>query len=163
MARTVTPLCPERHYLGSSASGRFSTDRSVRPCYVHLPTPEELARFAGMRTANRTRYLREQDALGWVLACEAARRTAERLQAQLDALPSDAGASANAACEAAVPSEPGLAGDPKTRELARLQARLEQAVARRKEASRQLRLMGVSPKAQARIFEEVRRRVRAIG
>lgn len=142
MARTVTPLCPERHYLGSSASGRFSTDRSVRPCYVHLPTPEELARFAGMRTANRTRYLREQDALGWVLACEAARRTAERLQGQLDALREYGGDEAQAA---------------------ELDARLERAVARRREASRQLRLMGVSPKAQARIFEEVRRRVRAAG
>ena len=39
-----------------------------------------------------------------------------------------------------------------------LQGHIDRTLARRREASRQLRLIGVSPQAQARVYAEVRRR-----
>ena len=43
MPKDITSLCSERHYMGSSSSGRYATDRSVRPCYERLPDPAALA------------------------------------------------------------------------------------------------------------------------
>ena len=86
MPKDITSLCSERHYMGSSSSGRYATDRSVRPCYERLPDPAALAQGRAARAAHHARYLREQDVVGWVLACERAKSELERATGLLDDL-----------------------------------------------------------------------------
>lgn len=166
MAKDLATLCSERHYMGSSSSGRYATDRSLRPSYERLPDPAVRMRGVKARAAHHTRYLREQNVVGWVLACEQAKAELARyekvmdgLQALLAALPAPDPAPADVTC--AVAGEVAAAGTDRAaveRAVAQVQARLDRALARRKDASRQLRLIGISPKAQARIFAEVRQR-----
>lgn len=158
MAHEVSSLCAERHYMGSSSSGRYATDRNVRPSYDRLPTAEQLAHFAACKTANQTRYLRKHDALWWVAECEDAKTELEygtglleRLNAALNEDPADlaeetSGAWTHEDLQAAV-------------EL--LEERLAATLIHRKRASRELRLLGVSPLAQAGIAAKLRDRAQA--
>lgn len=155
MPKDITSLCSERHYMGSSSSGRYATDRSVRPCYERLPDPAALAQGRAARAAHHARYLREQDVVGWVLACERAKSELERATGLLDDLRRRIDAHAGAEAPG------GASGDPSKAELEQaaelLQGHIDRTLARRREASRQLRLIGVSPQAQARVYAEVRR------
>ena len=156
MPKDITSLCSERHYMGSSSSGRYATDRSVRPCYERLPDPAALAQGRAARAAHHARYLREQDVVGWVLACERAKSELERATGLLDDLRRRIDAHAGAE------TPDGASGNPSKAELEQaaelLQGHIDRTLARRREASRQLRLIGVSPHAQARVYAEVRRR-----
>ena len=156
MPKDITSLCSERHYMGSSSSGRYATDRSVRPCYERLPDPAALAQGRAARAAHHARYLREQDVVGWVLACERAKSELERATGLLDDLRRRIDAHAGAEAPG------GASGNPTKAELEQaaklLQGHIDRTLARRREASRQLRLIGVSPQAQARVYAEVRRR-----
>ena len=155
MPKDITSLCSERHYMGSSSSGRYATDRSVRPCYERLPDPAALAQGRAARAAHHARYLREQDVVGWVLACERAKSELERATELLDDLRRRIDAHAGAEAPG------GASGNPTKAELEQaaklLQGHIDRTLARRREASRQLRLIGVSPQAQARVYAEVRR------
>jgi|GEM_PF-2830408 len=155
MGRDISSLCAERHYMGSSSSGRYATDRNVRPSYDRLPTPQELERALACRIANRTRYVREYDALWWVAECEDAKAELaagagllDRLRVALDEDPAD------------LADETGPAWTHADFEAAAelLEERQAATLLRRKQASRELRLLGVSPKAQARIAAELRLR-----
>lgn len=184
MAKDLATLCSERHYMGSSSSGRYATDRSLRPSYERLPDPAVRMRGVKTRAAHHTRYLREQNVVGWVLACEQAKAELARcekvmnnLQALLATLPAPDPTTAGGACAAAegtaVPQD--TAAEPPARSadgtdraaveraVAQVRARLDRALTRRKDASRQLRLIGISPKAQARIFAEVKQRSATVG
>ena len=156
MPKDITSLCSERHYMGSSSSGRYATDRSVRPCYERLPDPAALAQGRAARAAHHARYLREQDVVGWVLACERAKSELERATELLDDLRRRIDAHAGAE------TPDGASGNPSKAELEQaaelLQGHIDRTLARRRDASRQLRLIGVSPQAQARVYAEVRRR-----
>lgn len=156
MPKDITSLCSERHYMGSSSSGRYATDRSVRPCYERLPDPAALAQGRAARAAHHARYLREQNVVGWVLACERAKSELERATGLLDDLRRRIDAHAGAE------TPDGASGNPSKAELEQaaelLQGHIDRTLARRREASRQLRLIGVSPQAQARVYAEVRRR-----
>lgn len=166
MPKDITSLCSERHYMGSSSSGRYATDRSVRPCYERLPDPAALAQGRAARAAHHARYLREQDVVGWVLACERAKSELERATGLLDDLRrrivARAGDDIPAGARAGAEAPGGASGDPSKAELEQaaelLQGHIDRTLARRREASRQLRLIGVSPQAQARVYAEVRRR-----
>lgn len=156
MPKDITSLCSERHYMGSSSSGRYATDRSVRPCYERLPDPAALAQGRAARAAHHARYLREQDVVGWVLACERAKSELERATELLDDLRRRIDAHAGADIPAGASGNPSKAELEQAAEL--LQGHIDRTLARRREASRQLRLIGVSPQAQARVYAEVRRR-----
>ena len=67
MAHEIAHLCAERHYVGSASSGRFATDHGVRPAYDRIPGAYANARSGIEKTAWYARYLRDQDAVGWVL------------------------------------------------------------------------------------------------
>lgn len=155
MARDISSLCAERHYMGSSSSGRYATDRNLRPSYERLPLPQDLAHGAACRTANRTRYVRKHDVLWWVAECEDAKselkRDADLLERLSVALQEDPADIAELAAPAWTHQDLETAA-------ALLEDRRAAALARRKQASRELRLLGVSPKAQARIAAELRRR-----
>lgn len=156
MPKDITSLCSERHYMGSSSSGRYATDRSVRPCYERLPDPAALAQGRAARAAHHARYLREQDVVGWVLACERAKSELERATGLLDDLRRRIDAHAGAEAPGGASGNPSKAELEQAAEL--LQGHIDRTLARRREASRQLRLIGVSPQAQARVYAEVRRR-----
>lgn len=156
MPKDITSLCSERHYMGSSSSGRYATDRSVRPCYERLPDPAALAQGRAARAAHHARYLREQDVVGWVLACERAKSELERATELLDDLRRRIDAHAGADAPGGASGSPSKAELEQAAEL--LQGHIDRTLARRREASRQLRLIGVSPQAQARVYAEVRRR-----
>ena len=158
MAHEIASLCAERHYMGSSASGRYATDRNLLPSYERLLTAQERAHFTACRTANRTRYVREHDVLWWVVECEDAKAELEWCAGLLGRI------------------EPALAEDPQDlaeeTEAAWTHADLEAArellqdlqaatLARRKQASHELRMLGVSPLAQARIAAKIRTRTAA--
>lgn len=156
MPKDITSLCSERHYMGSSSSGRYATDRSVRPCYERLPDPAALAQGRAARAAHHARYLREQDVVGWVLACERAKSELERATGLLDDLRRRIDAHAGAEAPGGASGNPSKAELEQAAEL--LQGHIDRTLARRRDASRQLRLIGVSPQAQARVYAEVRRR-----
>ncbi len=156
MPKDITSLCSERHYMGSSSSGRYATDRSVRPCYERLPDPAALAQGRAARAAHHARYLREQDVVGWVLACERAKSELERATELLDDLRRRIDAHAGAEAPDGASDSPSKAELEQAAEL--LQGHIDRTLARRRDASRQLRLIGVSPQAQARVYAEVRRR-----
>lgn len=150
-------LCAERHYMGSAASGRYATDRSVGPSYERPPAPEMLAHGAACSRARLTRYVRGQDVLWWVAECQDAKDElawgAEKAAA-LEALLEERADGRADRTDPEDPTDPRRVADA----LERLRTRMDAALARRREASRQLRLIGVSPKAQARIVAELRRR-----
>ena len=158
MAHEIASLCAERHYMGSSASGRYATDRNLRPSYERLLTPYERAHFSACRTANRTRYVREHDVLWWVAECEDAKAELEwcagllgRLETALAKDPQD------------LAEETGPAWTHADLEVARdlLQDLQAATLGRRKQASRELRLLGISPLAQAHIAAKLRARSQA--
>jgi hypothetical protein len=153
MARHVTSLCSERHYMGSSSSGRFSTDRDRRPDYEALPDYPTLMRRKQARAALRTRYLREQDVLGHTLDHYEAKRFLAWGEARATLLDS----AREAAVQAGEARKAALAQAAATQ----LRAQLDEARDLQREASRQLRLIGVSPKAQACILNEALRRLEA--
>ena len=97
MARVIMPLCAERHYMGSTSNGRFSTDRSVRPDYDRRPDAQTRERWAAAHDAQLTRYLRDQNVVGLVLACQDARDDLAAATARL--------AEVQAALEAALAAE----------------------------------------------------------
>ena len=148
MAHEIAHLCAERHYVGSASSGRFATDRGIRPSYDRIPGAYAHARAGLAKTAWYAKYLRDQDVVGWVLDHADAKLFIERGEALLEQLR----------------SEQALACDPASWNTAQthidqLEARLAEALCMRKEASRQLRLLGVSPKEQAQILAEIERRL----
>ena len=172
-------LCAERHYMGSSSSGRYATDRGIAPSYDRLPDPELLARGTTCARARLTRYVREQDVLWWVAECQDAKDDLARDQELLARIERAAsglatgelarghaqnGAGPTVGAVGAVDGEKtdGAARDQLEQRLTAaadaLRAHMDQALRRRQEASRQLRLIGISPKAQARIVDELRRR-----
>lgn len=171
MAHDVAPLSAERHYMGSAASGRYSTDRSVVPTYDRLPSYAQLRQRALARCAQHTRYLRQQDVVGHVLDHGEARAflewAAPRL-ADLEAALAAASAAektprpCGAPAQGPAPLGPGVATVPAgarpeelERAVASLRARMDDALAMKREASRQLRLIGISPQAQAHILRRV--------
>lgn len=147
MAHEIAHLCAERHYVGSASSGRFATDRGVRPAYDRIPGAYANARSGIEKTAWYARYLRDQDAVGWVLDHADAKAfldKGEKVMAEL----------ARRRATAATPEVWHAA----QKAIDLLEPRLAEALALRKEASRQLRLLGVSPKEQAQILREIERR-----
>lgn len=147
MAHEIAHLCAERHYVGSASSGRFATDRGVRPTYDRVPGAYVHARMGAVKTAWYAKYLRNQDVLGWVLDhadAKAFLAQAEDVMAELvrrrDAAKSPE--AWNAAQKA----------------IDLLEPQLSEALSIKQEASRQLRLLGVSPKDQARLLHEIRLR-----
>ncbi len=147
MAHEIAHLCAERHYVGSASSGRFATDRGVRPTYDRVPGTYVHARMGVVKTAWYAKYLRDQDVLGWVLDhadAKAFLAQAEDVMAELvrrrDAAKSPE--AWNAAQKA----------------IDLLEPQLSEALSIKQEASRQLRLLGVSPKDQARLLHEIRLR-----
>lgn len=147
MAHEIAHLCSERHYVGSSSSGRFATNRNARPAYDCIPGAYAFARSGATKTAWYARYLREQGAIGWVLDHADATSFLERGQQALDSLTKRRDAASDTESHDAAQKSIDL-----------LEARMAEATAVRKEASRQLRLLGVSPKEQAQILAETRRR-----
>ena len=131
--------------MGSSSGGRFSTDRSDRRVVWHPPYPEVLKQSRAARTARMTRYLRGQDALWWVADCEQAKSDIAACDRITHALGMRA---ADPAC-----------AEPERNRVDAVLARLERArailVERKREASHQLRLIGISPLEQAQIRDEL--------
>lgn len=147
MAHEIAHLCAERHYVGSASSGRFATDRGVRPTYDRIPGAYANARSGIEKTAWYARYLRDQDVVGWVLDHADAKAfldQGEKIMAEL----------ARRREAAATPE----AWNAAQKAIDLLEPRLAEALALRKEASRQLRLLGVSPKEQAQLLREIERR-----
>ncbi len=147
MAHEIAHLCAERHYVGSASSGRFATDRGVRPTYDRIPGAYVNARSGMTRTAWYARYLRDQDVVGWVLD----HADAKAFLAQGETVMAELVRRRDAAT------------DPETWNAAQkaidlLEPRLAEALNLRREASRQLRLLGVSPKEQALLLREIERR-----
>lgn len=129
----VTHLSAERHYMGSASSGRYRTDPNRRPDYNRLPDAETLERRAAAQPAWKTRYLREQHVAALVLDCQDAREIVDE---------------AVCALQEATPGQVPLA-----------QAYLKAATDRRRELSRNLRLLGISPLEQAAILREAQARL----
>ena len=158
MAHEMASLCAERHYMGSSSSGRYATDRNARPSYDRLLSAEERAGLAACRTANRTRYVREHDVLWWVVECEDAKAELAGIEALLErvrvALGEDPGDLAEETAGA------WTCGDFEAA-VELLVERQAATLDRRKQASHELRMLGVSPKAAARIVARVRERAEA--
>lgn len=149
MAADSANLCTERHYMGSSSSGRYSTDRSEPPRYWHPPYPETVAQAKAARTAWMTRFLRKADVVWWVTdhaqACEDIAEcdaAIETLAARIDSPAPD-----EAESPQMLATYMGLVA-----------CKREMLLDRKREASRQLRLIGISPKEQALILRELRRR-----
>lgn len=147
MAHEIAHLCAERHYVGSASSGRFATDRGVRPTYDRIPGAYVNARSGSARTAWYARYLRGQDVVGWVLDhadAKAFLAQGEKVMAELvrrrDAATTPEG------------------WDAAQKAIDLLEPKLAEALALRREASRQMRLLGVSPKEQAQLLREIERR-----
>lgn len=143
------PLCAERHYMGSAAAGRYTTDRGVGPSYERPPAPEMLAHGRACSHARLARYVREQDVLWWVADCQDAKDELAWGEERAELLEA-------ARAQAETPADVARLDEA----LAELRARMDEALNRKREASRQLRLIGVSPKAQARLAAELRERAR---
>ena len=158
MAHEIAALCAERHYMGSSASGRYATDRNMHPSYERLLTLQERAHFTACRTANRTRYVREHDVLWWVVECEDAKAELARCTGLLERL-----GTALAEDPQDLAEETGAAWTRADLEAARelLQDLQAATLARRKQASHELRMLGISPLAQTRIAAKLRARSQA--
>lgn len=154
MARTIAALCAERHYMGASSNGRFSTDRSVRPDYDRRPNAQTLARWDLNRAANQTRYLRDQNVVGLVLAAQDARDDIAAGTARLGEL---ASALESARIRGDIDQQARL-----EEALAWLQAHLDEALENRRSASQRLRLIGISPKQEALIRAEIARRAETL-
>lgn len=150
MARTIAALCAERHYMGASSNGRFSTDRSVRPDYDRRPSTQTLARWNLNREANQARYLRDQNVVGLVLAAQDARDDLAAGTARLAEL---ASALEAARTHGDVDQQARLEDA-----LSWLQTHLDEALENRRSASQRLRLIGISPKQEALIRAEAQRR-----
>ena len=147
MAHEIAHLCAERQYVGSASSGRFATDRGVRPTYDRVPGAYVHARMGVVKTAWYAKYLRDQDVLGWVLDhadAKAFLAQGENVMAELVRRR-----------DAAKSSEAWNAAQ---KAIDLLEPQLSEALSIKQEASRQLRLLGVSPKDQARLLHEIRLR-----
>ena len=152
--------------MGSTSNGRFSTDRSVRPDYDRRPDAQTRQRWSAAHDAQLTRYLRNQNVVGLVLSCQDARddlAAATARLAEVQAALETARVEISADKSSAVPSaarEASLAS--RIARLAEaqtwLQARADEALADRRSASQRLRLIGISPKQEALIRAEIRRR-----
>jgi hypothetical protein len=165
---SLAHLSSERHYMGSSNAGRYCTDRSTRPFLGRLPTREELEQWGRMRGVWLAHYLREQDVIGWVLEFDDAKQELERIEESIanannrkpvSELETDEPTLASEAQAAEDSSASGTeVTDAHDDELAELQQRRDAALSRKREASRQLRMLGISPKAQGAILREYQRR-----
>jgi hypothetical protein len=176
MDALLAHLSSERHYMGSAAAGRYCTDRSVRPFMGQLPTADDLARRGACRDVWRARYLREQDVVGWVLEFADAKEALELLDARIAELegagdeavatptseqgePGTPDAGGSEGVDGGARPEPAASGTGDDGQAMRvLMTSRADALARKREASRQLRMFGISPKAQAAILSESRRR-----
>lgn len=158
MNNDIAHLSPERHYTaGAANAGRYATDPRRRSDMNRLPTPADLARRQAARPAWLARYLRQQDVLGWVARFDQARGEADALRQEVLRLE---GTAEGRADEEVVGDAPGDAPVPAAGDRAAgVRARLVRAEDRKREASRQLRLMGISPRAQAAVSREMRKRV----
>lgn len=149
MAHGIAALSSERHYMGSFTSGSFATDRNMRPDYDTRPSAETLARWEANEPANRTRYLRENDALGLVIDCREAKEELALIEVRLTSLQEEL-------------KRENHADDSKTLALREtitlLEARRAQVLAVRQSLSSQLRSLGISPKQEAQIWREFTRR-----
>lgn len=189
MNNDIAHLSPERHYTaGSASAGRYATDPRRRPDMTRLPTQEDLARRKAARPAWQTRFLREQNVLGWVTQFDQARTLIEALRqeilqleaiadtpvADVDEKPADdeptvdvlTTGDVQATDEKPADSEKASATKPTDSKqttggerVAVLRARLVRAEDRKREASRQLRLLGISPRAQAILSQEIQERI----
>lgn len=129
MSFEATRLCSERHYMGSSASGRYVANPDARPGYgaqagIAVPYHDK-----AHREAWAARYIKDMGVRDLVLQCE----LAKALLAQGEEALAERG------------YEP------------------QDVLSLRRETSRQLRLIGVSPKAQAGIWREMLMRARNAG
>lgn len=129
--------------MGSSASGRYATDRSDITPFWHPPYPEVVEHLRACRTASRTRFYRNADVVWWVADCE---------QAKADILDCDR-ALEQLGFYLENSERPDRARAAEVRRT--LERRREVLVDRRREASRQLRLIGISPQEQALIRDEL--------
>lgn len=150
MAHEIAHLCSERHYVGSASSGRFSTDRDIRPSYDRIPGAYAHARAGLVKTAWYAKYLRDHDVVGWVLDHADAKLFLERGEVALQQLRAEQALASDAA-----------SWNDLQKQIDELEQRLAETLALRKEASRQLRLLGISPKEQARLLAEIERRLSA--
>ncbi len=154
MAHGIAALSSERHYMGSFTSGSFATDRNVRPDYDTRPSAETLSRWEANEPANRTRYLRENDALGLVIDCREAKEELALIEARLGCLREEL-------------EREGRTGDGKTLALREtvtlLESRRTQVLANRRNLSSQLRALGISPMQEAQIWREFARRETVAG
>lgn len=133
--------------MGSASSGRFSTDRSVRPDYDRRPSEQTRARWAACRDAQLVRYLRSQNVVGLVVAGARARKALEDGGVRHDELQAAIGVAH--AMEDAV-REARLQG-----ELASLRERMAAELRARRQVSQQLRLIGISPKQEALLRKSI--------
>lgn len=136
----ITNLSSERHYMGSAASGRYSTDRDRRPDYNRLPDAATVARRAASRPAWLTRYLRGQNVVTLVLECQRAKAVERMAATEL--------AAARKRNEGG-----GRTGKAAARSLTAARQTYERARDSRRSLSRQLRLLGISPLAESQIAQ----------
>lgn len=154
MARNIHTLCSERHYMGSAASGRFATERpSTPPRHDRRPDAEQRLQNLVCRKAYQARYLREQNAVQLCLTCHEAKEQIRAGQLRQELL------------ESAL-AQAGAVGDARRvsqLEEARTQLAefLDDTLQRRRRASQQLRALGVSPRQEAAIVAEARKRAEA--
>lgn len=154
MARNIHTLCSERHYMGSAASGRFATERpNTPPRYDRRPDAKQRFQNLVCRKAYQARYLREQNAVQLCLTCHEAKEQIRAGQLRQELL------------EAAL-AQAGAVGDAQRvsqLEEARTQLAefLDDTLQRRRRASQQLRALGVSPRQEAAIVAEARKRAEA--
>lgn len=148
MAHGIAALSSERHYMGSFTSGSYATDRNARPDYDVRPSAETLARWEANEPANRTRYLRENDALGLVIDCHEAKEELALIEARLGCLRKELERESCTGRELSALRET----------ITLLETRRAQVLANRQDLSSQLRALGISPKQEAQIWCEFVRR-----
>ena len=140
--------------MGSAASGRFATERpNTPPRYDRRPDAEQRLQNLVCRKAYQARYLREQNAVQLCLTCHEAKEQIRAGQLRQELL------------ESAL-AQAGAVGDARRvsqLEEARTQLAefLDDTLQRRRRASQQLRALGVSPRQEAAIVAEARKRAEA--
>lgn len=140
--------------MGSAASGRFATERpNTPPRYDRRPDAKQRFQNLVCRKAYQARYLREQNAVQLCLTCHEAKEQIRAGQLRQELL------------EAAL-AQAGAVGDAQRvsqLEEARTQLAefLDDTLQRRRRASQQLRALGVSPRQEAAIVAEARKRAEA--
>lgn len=143
----VGHISSERHYMGATSNGRYSTRGTRHPDYTHVRTADEARRLRACAPAWKARLYRDARVVGMVIDCADAKREVCALAEQLDELRERR----RRAC-----------GDEAVRltaAIARVTRAYDDALAYRRESSRQLRLVDVSPRDEAAILREARARL----